>query len=136
MKFTDVFVFLSLLASSWANEQVDFKGSVYDIWEGCDDSYKDRNRLTFFRVNHQKSYMKRLWGGGIHTIRGVARGSGTPVPPLEIETGTNLLNLNIYSDFLLFLSIDKVTICPFYEISQILSCTLILFTIFFSRGFI
>ena len=81
MKFPDVFVFLSLLASSWANEQVDFKGSVYDIWEGCDDSYKDRNRLTFFRVNHQKSYMKRLWGGGIHTISGVARGSGTPVPP-------------------------------------------------------
>ena len=31
---------------------------------------------------------------------------------------------------------DNVTICPFYNNSQILSCTLILFTIFFSRGFI
>ena len=36
----------------------------------------------------------------------------------------------LYSDILLFLPIDNVTICPFYDISQILSCT---FTIFFRR---
>ena len=52
-------------------------------------------------------------------------GGGTPVhpgldmhtlaPPLEPEAGSNILNLHIYSDFFLFLSIDNATICPFYD---------------------
>ena len=39
MKFPHVFVFLALLAGSSANEQVDFKEKVYDVWEGCEDSF-------------------------------------------------------------------------------------------------
>jgi len=35
--------------------------------------------------------------------------------PLDPEAGSNILNLHIYSDFYLFLSIDNVIICPFYD---------------------
>ena len=39
-----------------------------------------------------------------------------PRPPLEPEAGSNILNLqNINSDFFIFLSINNVTICPFYD---------------------
>ena len=56
-------------------------------------------------------------------------------PPIEAEAGYNFLNSHIFSFLLLFLSIENVTICPFYDISQILSFTLILFTLFFFAGF-
>ena len=53
----------------------------------------------------------------------VVEGAGTPVPPLDMHPprarGMALIyltiNLHIYSDFLLFLSIDNVTLCPFYD---------------------
>ena len=64
----------------------------------------------------------------------IARLRNPVPPPLEPEVGSNLLNLHIYSDFLLFLLIENVTICLFYDIYQILSCTIILITIFFSLG--
>ena len=52
MKLPDVFVFLALLAGSGANEQVDFKDSVYDIWEGCEEwglVYRQKQTNVFFR---------------------------------------------------------------------------------------
>ena len=61
-----------------------------------------------------------------------------PRPPLQPEVCSNLLNSkHIYSDFLFFLSIDNVTICPFYvHFSNSFLYLVILFTLFFSRGFI
>ena len=76
-------------------------------------------------------------------------GGGTPVhpgldmhtlaPPLEPEAGSNILNLHIYSDFFSIFISWHLTMSQFVHfiiISQIISCTLILFTIFFSRVFI
>ena len=65
-------------------------------------------------------------------------GAGTtvpPKPPLEPEACSNLSNSKltyIYSDFLLFLSIDNVTISPFYDYfsNSFLYLNLIYFTFF------
>jgi len=55
-------------------------------------------------------------------VRGVVEGVGRypcappRPPPLEPEAASsNVLNLNIYSEFFHFNPIDNVTICPFYE---------------------
>ena len=63
-------------------------------------------------------------------------GGGTHMHPLEPEVGSNILDLHIYSDFFFSYQLTMYQFVHFMIISQILSCTLILFAIIFLRGFI
>ena len=81
---------------------------------------------TMFSITLEILYPERSGGGTV-----------PPVHPLEPDAGSNILILHIYSGFLFLINwhLAMSQFVHFMIISEILSCTLILFTIFYFPGF-
>ena len=70
--------------------------------------FYSNSTITFLPIIYLVSFNQGRSGGRYPCV--------PPRPPLEPEAGSNILNLqNIHSDFFIFLSINNVTICPFYD---------------------
>ena len=82
-----------------------------------------------------KLWQARSGGGGAVPLCPGPIQTCTPLGSLEPQAGSNLSNSKLTLIFLLFLSIDNITICPFYDYFSNSSCTSILFTIFFFEEF-
>ena len=90
--------------------------------------FYSNSTITFLPIIYLVSFNQGRSGGRYPCV--------PPRPPLEPEAGSNILNLqNIHSDFFIFLSINNVTICPFYDnfLNSFLQHHLI-YNVFF-RGF-